>query len=69
MRPRTPVTKILLPLLFGFILLNQTLTRPRLSDIHNVDTFSLVVAGICFGVALNAVAGFVRSKMAARNAA
>lgn len=67
MRRKKPIVAVFFPLLFGFIALNQTLSRPRLRDMHAVDIVSLIAAGACFGVALTAFFAMMAWNKAPRN--
>jgi hypothetical protein len=49
-------------LVFGGIELGNVVRNPRFQEIKNIDVAQLLVAGLCFGVALSIVVGAIRGK-------
>ena len=53
------------PLLLGFMSLTNVVTRPRLAALHGSDLVPLLATGMCFGVALTTLVGFIRERRSA----
>jgi len=49
-----------LMLAFGALELFMVMRTPRFHEIHNIDIAQLMVAGLCFGVALSILIGAIR---------
>ncbi len=50
----------LFPLLFGFMALMGSLSKPRVEALHGSDIIGLMASGACFGVGLTALFGRLR---------
>ena len=58
--PRRRVLAIVIPLIVGISGLMTVLARPRASAYATVDILELVAAGMCFGIAIVALAQALR---------
>jgi hypothetical protein len=48
--------------IFGSIALLGVASRPRFAEIHLVDVVTLVVAGMCYGIALAGLMGQLKAR-------
>jgi hypothetical protein len=51
-----------LMLAFGALEMFLEMRSPRFQEIHNIDIAQLMVAGLCFGVALSILIGALRGQ-------
>jgi hypothetical protein len=51
-----------LMLVFGALEMFMEMRSPRFQEIHNIDIAQLMVAGLCFGVALSILIGAIRGQ-------
>lgn len=58
--PRRRALAVVIPLVVGITGLMTVLARPRASGYATVDILELVAAGMCFGIAIVAVAQALR---------
>ena len=58
--PRRRALAVVIPLIVGITGLMTVLARPRASAFAAVDILELVAAGMCFGIAIVAVAKALR---------
>jgi hypothetical protein len=54
--------RIVVPLLIGIIGLTVVTRNPRFADIHAVDALQLLASGMCFGISLGAMIGWLRRR-------
>ena len=54
------VLTALFPLLFGFMALMGSLSKPRVEALHGSDIVGLMAAGACFGIGFTALFGRLR---------
>ena len=63
-RNRRRLVPVWLPLLLGCMSFANVVSRPRLAALHGSDIVQLIATGMCFGVALATLIGFIREQRA-----
>jgi hypothetical protein len=53
---------IVLPCVFGLIGISTIARNPRFEAFHTVDVLQLIASGMCFGIALMALLGRLKSR-------
>jgi hypothetical protein len=61
-RGRRRLAPFWVPLLFGLLSLSNMIGRPSFATIRGADAVQLLGTGMCFGVALAALVGLLRSR-------
>ena len=60
MSNRRKLVPFWIPLLFGLMALVNIVGNPRFATLHGSDVVQLIAVGMCFGVAIATLVGFVR---------
>jgi hypothetical protein len=63
-KSRPPLISAGMAVVIGSIGLFGLMAKPRFADIHTVDVVQLLGSGACFGVAMCAIAIFIRMRKA-----